>query len=253
MKSYFKYSAVCTVAALIIAAPPSHGGQVSQNVSLPANTSVTVTETDCHNSGGPQVTLEGVIKLGSVCAKVTLSNNAKGTHTTTVQKEYTVSLALENSITIPKQPVRGGVGGNPHIWLQFTNTGGGGLSEEIYLGRCVQGLNVSRQLVTQALLNALVETSECTNKKGPFITLGGEMVLSGLNAKIIFRNNAKGTHTADATTNVSLIAEGTKIVLPKQPSRGGVGGNPLISVQFVDCKTGAALGDAVQLGRCNQL
>lgn len=253
MKSHLKHSAVCTIIAFVIAAPAMRAGQVSQNVSLSANTNVTVTEADCHNSGGPQVTLEGAIKLGSVCAKVTLSNNAKGTHTTTVQKEYTVSLALEKSITIPKQPVRGGVGGNPHIWIQFTNKGGGALSEEIYLGRCVQGLNVSRQLVTEALLNAIVEASECSNKKGPFITLGGEMVLSGMDAKIIFRNNAKGTHTAEATTSVSLIAEGTKIVLPKQPSQGGVGGNPLITVQFVDCKTGAKLGDPVQLGRCNQL
>jgi hypothetical protein len=170
-----------------------------------------------------------------------------------VLKEYTVSLALDKSITIPKQPVRGGVGGNPHIWLQFTNGGGGAISEEIYLGRCVQGLSVSRNLINEALVNAIVEATGCSNSGGPNITLGGEIVLSGMNAKLIFRNNAKGTHTAEATSNVRLIAEGTRLVLPKQPSSGGVGGNPLISLQFINCQTGATLGDRIVLGRCNQL
>jgi hypothetical protein len=236
-----------------MATSASGAGQASQNVSLPASTTVTINEGDCTNSGGPQVTLEGVIRLGSICAKVILSNNAKGTHTATVVKEYTVSLALDRSITIPKQPVRGGVGGNPHIWLQFTNGSGGAMSEEIYLGRCVQGLNVSRDLINEALINANVEATSCSNSGGPNITLGGEIVLSGINAKLIFRNNLKGTHTAEATSNVRLIAEGTKLVLPKQPSSGGVGGNPLISLQFVNCQTGATLGDPILLGRCNQL
>jgi hypothetical protein len=253
MKSHIAYSSLCTLLAALIATPASGAGQASQNISLPARTTVTINEGDCQNSGGPQVTLEGVIRLGSVCAKVILSNNAKGTHTATVVKEYTVSLALDKSVTIPKQPVRGGVGGNPHIWLQFTNSAGAATSEEIYLGRCVQGLSLSRDLINEAFINAIVEATGCSNSGGPNITLGGEIVLSGMNAKLIFRNNEKGTHTAEATSNVRLIAEGTKIVLPKQPSSGGVGGNPIISLQFVNCQTGAALGDPIRLGRCNQL
>ena len=80
------------------------------------------------------------------------------------------------------------------------------------------------------------------------------MVLSsGLNAKLIFRNNLKGTHTAEADVSVKLISSGTKITLPKQPVRGGVGGNPLITIQFVDCKTGASIGDPIELGHCTQL
>ncbi len=253
MKSFIKYSYLPTLLAALMAPLSLSAREINQQVALPATANLTINETDCENSGGPQVTLEGVISLGNVCAKVTLSNNTKGTHTTTVTKEYSVSLALDKSITIPKQPVRGGVGGNPHIFLQLTNGNGGAVSEEIYLGRCVQGLNVSRELINQAILKALVEATDCTNSGGPFITIGGEMVLSGLNAKIIFRNNAKGTHQAEATTTVKLIAEGTKIVLPKQPPQGGVGGNPLITIQFVNCRTGAALGEPIVLGRCNKL
>jgi hypothetical protein len=235
------------------AGPSIQAAEVSANISLAATANLTVTESGCENSPGPQVTLEGVITLGSVCAKVTLSNNAKGTHTATVQREYTVVLALENAITIPKQPVLGGVGGNPHIWIQFTDGDGNSLSEEIYLGRCVQGLNVSADLLNEAIANAIIEATGCSNHKGPFITLGGELVLSGLHAKIIFRNNLKGTHTAEATSDVTLIAEGTTIVLPKQPVRGGVGGNPIITFQFIDCESGDPLDDPVVLGRCVQL
>lgn len=254
MKKLIHYTSLCTILAALIATQSAQAAEFSRTLNLPATPSVNVNSVDCQNSGGPQVTVDGVIRLGSVCAKIILSNNTKGTHTTTVQKEYTVTLGLEQSVTIPKQPVRGGVGGNPHIWIQFANDGGGALSEEIYLGRCVQGRNVSKEVLTEALLNLIASTTDCSNKGGPYITLGGEMVLtSGVNAKLIFRNNLKGTHTAEAQVTVKLIAAGTKIVLPKQPSRGGVGGNPLITIQFVNCKTGAPIGDPIELGRCNQL
>jgi hypothetical protein len=102
-------------------------------------------------------------------------------------------------------------------------------------------------------VNAIVDATGCSNNKGPFVTLGGEIILSGLHAKIIFRNNLRGTHTAEESADVTLIAEGQRVVLPKQPSRGGVGGNPLISFQFVDCDSGDPLDDPVLLGRCNKL
>jgi hypothetical protein len=78
------------------------------------------------------------------------------------------------------------------------------------------------------------------------------LLFSGLHARLIFRNNAKGTHTAEVTRDVALIAEGDEITIPKQPSRGGVGGNPHITLQFLD-GGGDALTNPVYLGRCNQL
>lgn len=253
MNTSFRYASVCTLIAGLAFASSAGAADVTANISLPAAVNLTITESGCENSGGPQVTLEGLITLGDVCAKVTLSNNAKGTHTATVEREYTVALSLEEPITIPKQPVLGGVGGNPHIWIQFTDEEGNALTDETYLGRCVQGLNVSADLLNDAIVHAIIDATGCLNHRGPFITLGGEIVLSGLHAKIIFRNNLKGTHTAEESADVTLIAEGQTIVLPKQPSRGGVGGNPLISFQFVDCDSGEALDDPVLLGRCNKL
>ena len=242
-----------TLAAILGLVGTSQATQIAEVITVPAHVNLTVNETQCNNKGGPTVTLEGEITLGGVCAKVIFSNNAKGTHTAEVVSEADVVLSLGEKITIPKQPSRGGVGGNPHIWIQFTDAHGNALSEEVYLGRCVQGLNVSADLLTEALAYLTVTGGGCSNKGGPWITFDGTLVLSGVKAKLIFRNNLKGTHTAERTTSVDLIVEGEEIRLPKQPVRGGVGGNPLISVKFIDCETGEAVSDPVHLGRCNQL
>ena len=252
MKRLIAHTSLCiAVGALAVAQTQAAG--VDATLALPCHVNLTVNETGCDNSPGPWVTVEGVISLGDVCAKVIFKNNVKGTHTAVVVGESEVVLSLGEDITIPKQPSRGGVGGNPHIWLQFTDGKGNAESDEVYLGRCVQGLNVSADLINDALAHLDVDADGCTNHKGPWITLGGTLTLSGLKAKLIFRNNLKGTHTAESTSFVTLIDEGDQIVLPKQPSRGGVGGNPLISVQFIDCETGDAETAPVDLGRCTKL
>jgi hypothetical protein len=182
---------------------------------------------------------------------LTFSNNAKGTHRATVNREYDVALFLGSSITIPKQPVLGGVGGNPHLYLQFHDGAGTDMTDEVYLGRCVQGLKVTDDLLSAALAVANVHAEGCSNNPGPYITLGGDLVLSGLHARIIFRNNVKGTHTAESSADVTIIQEGTTITLPKQPPLGGVGGNPIISIQFMQGDT--LIGDPTVLGRCVQI
>jgi len=45
---------------------------------------------------------------------------------------------------------------------------------------------------------------------------------------------------------------GSALTLPKQPVQGGAGGNPIISVQFLDADDDE-LSDLFVLGRCNQL
>jgi hypothetical protein len=123
--------------AAALAVAQTHAAGVNANLSMPAHVNLIVNETDCDNSPGPWITIEGDIVLGNVCAKVLFSNNAKGTHTAEVVGEADVVLSLGEKITIPKQPSRGGVGGNPHISIQFTDGNGEALSEEVYLGRCV--------------------------------------------------------------------------------------------------------------------
>jgi hypothetical protein len=252
MKRFVTEASLCIIVAAMAAAQ-SQAAEVNASLSEPMQVNLLVNETECQNSPGPWITLEGNILLGDVCSKVIFKNNVKGTHTAVVVGEAEAVLLLGGTITIPKQPVRGGVGGNPHIWLQFTDGDGNAVSDEVYLGRCVQGLKVSSDLVNEAMAHLAVGATGCTNHKGPWITLEGTMTLAGLNAKLIFRNNMKGTHTAEESTTVALINAGDKIVLPKQPVRGGVGGNPLISIQFIDCDSGAGTTDPVDLGRCVQM
>jgi hypothetical protein len=239
--------------ALLCAQASQADQQVSAGFRLPIHVNAVVEESGCENHPGPTITLGGEISLGGLNARVTFMNNTKGTLTTTIVSQFDVALLLSGStIAIPKQPVQGGVGGNPHIYLQFHDGHGSDLSEEFYLGRCVQGLKVSADLLQEAVARAGVHADGCSNHKGPFITLDGDLVLGGLHARIIFRNNVKGTHTAEDIRDVAIVLEGSKIVLPKQPVLGGVGGNPIISIQFLH-GDGTPIGEPVVLGRCVQL
>jgi hypothetical protein len=225
---------------------------VSKTVGLPTQVNGSVTATDCENSGGPEVTLDGEISLGGLQANLIFQNNVKGTHTATVKTTNNVVLALGESITIPKQPVRGGAGGNPHILIQFIDGAGAELSDEIYLGRCVQGLEISPELLSSVVASAEIDASDCSNAQGPYITIGGTITFSGLHARIIFRNNRQGTHEADVVREVALIVNGSKVTIPKQPVRGGAGGNPIIYFQFLQ-GDGTPVSAPVKLGRCVQL
>lgn len=225
---------------------------VNRVVSMPLQVNGTVTTTDCQNSPGPQVTLEGTIRLGGLQMQLVLQNNVKGTHRATVLQTNNVVLNLGADITIPKQPVRGGAGGNPHIFIQFHDGEGTDLSEEFYLGRCVQGLAITPELLSAVLASATIGATGCSNHQGPWITLGGAVTLSGLHARVIFRNNLRGTHEADVERDVTLIQSGSTITIPKQPVRGGVGGNPLIYFRFLQ-GDGTPTGNLQLLGRCVQL
>jgi hypothetical protein len=248
---------VCTAAAGLAVlssnmAPLRAEQQVGAQFSQPVHATVNVNETGCYNNPGPKITIDGEVSIGGLGLRIILANNVKGTHTTVVTLDTNVVLVpLGTKITIPKQPVLGGVGGNPHIWLQFYNKDGN-VSDEIYLGRCVQGLKVGNDSLNGSLAALLVSALGCENNPGPYIYFGGGMTLSGLNARLIFRNNLKGTHTAEWSGAVTLIPDGTLVKIPKQPVLGGSGGNPLVWVQLLQ-GDGSPIGDPQFLGKCNKL
>jgi hypothetical protein len=246
-------SALAVVATLSLSASSLRADQqVSAICSMPIHVTANINETGCDNSPGPQVTLDGAIALGGLQVELIFQNNVIGTHQTVVTFDKTVVLVpLGDEIVIPKQPVLGGVGGNPYIWLQFYNAQGN-LTDPIFLGRCVQGLSVGQDFLNSALIGTLITASDCSNNPGPTITFSGALNLSGLSARFIFSNNVKGTHTATATADVTIIPDGTSIQIPKQPVDGGSGGNPLIWIQFRQ-GDGTAIGHPLFLGRCVQL
>jgi hypothetical protein len=245
------------VALLGLSLPTAHCAdqQVSAPLTMPVRVNGTVSMSDCDNARGPQVTLNANLVLGGLNVQGIFRNNVKGTHTHI--EEYVTNAVLiqeGGSITLPKQPVLGGVGGNPFIWIQLLDGQRRALTPEIYLGRCVQGLgsiDPSLYMNVVATANASVD---CANSPGPFITIRGGLTLSGLNARFIFRNNDNpvgGPHQATRTADVTLIPAGTIIRFPKQPVLGGVGGNPWMWIQFLD-GAGDPASDELFIGRCVQ-
>jgi hypothetical protein len=210
----------------------------------------------CENNPGPFIRLDGTITLGGLDAVLRFTNNARGTHEHQEDITTTVELVSDAPIVFAKQPSRGGVGGNPHVWLQLTDCASdSSLGNALYLGRCVQGLSmVSLDTLVDALASVGVTTGNCSGAGGPNITLSGELSIGGICATLIFTNNAEFTHVheEDVTVQVTLIPEGQKIVFAKQPPLGGVGGNPYIFLQFLS-GDGTAIGQEFYLGRCNKL
>ena len=111
--------------------------------------------------------------------------------------------------------------------------------------------NVRATLPMTASLQASASAAECLNHQGPYITLSGEFGFGGIDGRLVFRNNEKGTHEYEepVVVDVVILPAGESITIPKQPPLGGVGGNPLIYFQFAD-GAGVPLGDPVYLGRC---
>jgi len=255
--------------AALGALPPVAGGESNTSGGISSGTTVSawvpegitahtdVSTSGCDNSPGPYITLSGELALGGLGIELIFQNNVKGTHTHVEETTATVIvIPAGDSITIPKQPVLGGVGGNPFIWLQFTDANGNALSGEIFLGRCVQGLMAADgSFVISALASATVEGGSCSNH-GSTISLSGELSLSGINARLIFRNNDNPVggphqHNEDTTVTIVLIPAGTTIEFPKQPPLGGVGGNPWIYLAFTDAQ-GNPVSERFLLGRCVQ-
>ncbi|MGI0088468.1 MAG: hypothetical protein ACREBI_11015 [Nitrosotalea sp.] len=221
------------------------------NYQMPVTAQVTATASDCTNHPGPYITLSGSIGMSPVSAQFTFQNNADGTHT--YSSTSTANAVVQGTtIEIPKQPVQGGVGGNPYIFIQFVDSNGNPLTAPVFLGRCVQGFTTGTAAFSiPTTLTADVSALECDNTASD-IDFSGTLVLdSAVKAQIIFTNNADGTHTNKQVINTTLLPSGVSIEFPKQPSLGGVGGNPWIYLQFQD-GNGTPIGSSDLLGRCVQ-
>lgn len=246
-------STYLTLAAL--AAASAGNGNITQSLSQGAHVSLAATASGCDNNPGPYITLNGALTLSGVNARIILTNNRRFTHVTS--SDVTADVVLipaGEEIHINKQPSRGGVGGNPWIYLQFSDCNRA-LGKPRLLGRCVQGLkSADLDFDIPTGVTATVTSGGCENSGGPDITLSGELRLGGLCGQLILTNNAKFTHAtaADVVIDIVLIPAGQAIVFAKQPPLGGVGGNPYIYVQFLD-GLGIPYGDAIYVGRCNRL
>src|SRR5438477_348360 len=111
------------------------------NTSLPIPVAISAdfSAYDCSNNPGPRITFSGGSFLGGYGVEMTFTNNMKGTHTYTDGHTVDVTvMPADKQIVIPKQPVLGGVGGNPWIFAGFTDVNGTALGDATLLGRCEQ-------------------------------------------------------------------------------------------------------------------
>ncbi|MGH7254373.1 MAG: hypothetical protein ACREI3_01230 [Nitrospirales bacterium] len=255
-KSFIGFAA-CLLSAALTVSPAQALQTVTQNFAMPVQLQGSVTMTDCANAPGPQITFDGSMVLSGVNVQLIFRNNInKDVHTRAEDVQIAGGIAAGEEIVIPKQPSRGGVGGNPFIWVQIVDSNGQPLTGEIFLGRCVQGQIAPIDFATPVIAQALLEVLDCTNNPGSFINVSGSASFNpGVKARFIFRNNDNpvgGPHMADAIVDITLVSPGFTLTFPKQPVLGGVGGNPWISVQFAS-PGGQPIGNEFLLGRCVQL
>lgn len=95
---------------------------------------------DCTNNPGPYINVSGSMSVSpGVKARIIFRNQrADGApHEAAAMADVTL---ITNGLTFsfPKQPVQGGVGGNPWISVRFADASGQPMGAETLLGRCVQ-------------------------------------------------------------------------------------------------------------------
>jgi hypothetical protein len=115
---------------------------LSSDLLLPLLAWANVQTSGCSNNPGPYITLSGDLSLGGLTARIIFRNNDNpvgGPHETVVTTHAgVVVIPAGQVIVIHKQPVLGGVGGNPWIYLQFLDGDLQPLDDKTLLGRCVQ-------------------------------------------------------------------------------------------------------------------
>jgi hypothetical protein len=250
---------VAALATAALTSPSLAEKTVSEEVLVPASLHMEVGASGCTNRGGPEITLSGDFLTGALAGRLT-ARNAGGVHEDSVEAVLAAHLVPDAGfpLTIPKQPPEkfdgGGAGGNPHIFFQALDGYGKAIHEPIHLGRCVQGLDDIHVLFGVLSEAEATIDGSCSNNPGPYITIDGALILGGVRGKIIFANNDKMTHRRDelGSLHFEIVPRDMPVVFPKQPSIGGVTGNPLLYFQYTG-RDGEAVSDEIRLGRCKKL
>lgn len=259
MKKSVRFGAVVGTAVLLASAPGimntagAEPATMSRSVTVPVRVRATVDHDVCDNTGA-SITIGGTLEYGGLGVRMRFSNNMKGTRTATADEELNIEVTpAGGSVTVPKQPSRGGVGGNP--WISFTlrTDDGDDLTEAIVLGRCVQGARsvIDRWVDIPAEMVMVLQALECSNK-GSSLTVGTDVDGEGLDGTILFDNNInKVVHRSEAAGRVD-VSLGEPLRIRKGGKVNAAGGNPHVYGKFLDDE-GASISDEAYLGRCKTM
>jgi hypothetical protein len=259
-------AAVAAVAVPSVAsATPASIGPIPYGVNT--QVSVNTTAAQCDNTGST-IELSGDISFAGLGQDVLFENravdgdpdgNVPGHHTRKGSSSLASFAALDGeSTSIPKQPSRGGVGGNPYIFLSLGQRSNAGVftasTGEVLLGRCVTGNSLKHVdanfEIPGAFSSSLFALSCGSNSSGVGVSTTGNH--GGLAAQLRFTNNKnKDVHSGTLDGDVEFTDLGGGSTHSKGWGAGGVGGNPLVSTQFTEA--GSTLVGYQRLGRCKDL
>jgi hypothetical protein len=226
---------------------------LNRDVQVPQSQSVSVEGLACSVEGGNVVVTAGTIDLRGMAVRLDFRNNQKGTHTATRTQTFDmgrVKLAGDSVSTVN----RTAPDSDARVWMQLVDRDENPISDEVFIGRCGQAAGaVTTRAPVAASATLTTATRNCGRSNGPVINVATMLDVQGMKVKFIFRESEDPSAPVVATwispAGLTLVNENQSINLAKQPSQGGVGGNPWIYATFVD-STGRALSEEILLGRC---
>ena len=248
-------------AAVVAAVAWATPAQISHSYTMAVTAEFETFPKVCDNRTS-EIDLSGTLTFPGVGIELRFQNQdnnttkGNGWHKSDVATTAALSIYDIDPGALPKQPVHGGVGGNPWIWVQLLEEQSGDpIGDPILVGRCVVGRSFQSGKYTgyvDADAAAILSTLGC-DQKGAYVDVGTEAGHDGVDATVYFTNNRKWTHSADAAASVALnLTDAIHAKKGGQLNGGKVTGNPLVSARFID-HTGAPLQDFIPLGRCNTL
>jgi hypothetical protein len=260
---------------------PSSSGPSDQSYGIKRPVEVSLKISGWCDNTGSDINLVGDIALTGTGHRVTLANNAKGTHAVEAVGVTDVTISGDqDQLLAVKPPAFGGVGGSPHAVAQVMDARGN-VAGSYYLGRCVTGArgsdnpfsaNITQKFAVDGGISTFVGQIECSSNRSQLHVHGKDWA-DGVNAKVLLVSQVNkapgepGVHWADADVQaqvtVNLLRGTTK------PGKGwweyddgtivhGVGGNPRVYDRApIDSTTTWSQYDpttwGAYLGRCNQL
>jgi len=248
-------TALALSAALINACSTGTDGAslASESLTVPAH--VTGSLASC-SATTTMLTVDAHIDVAATGLRVVFSNNARFTHEASVDVLRQLPI-LPVTFTVPV-PTDGATmsSARPWVWLELFTPTGEPIGVPIFLGDCANGattFDVTIDVPADVLVRGAV-TTQCANAPGPTITLDGTLRLDGLRARIVLTGRDVAPDVSSVRgdeQDVALLVplDHSSFEIPKQPVRGGAGGNPWIYLEPIDA-TGAAIAAPLRIGRC---
>lgn len=257
MRQRSTLSAVLVAALLVLTGEASAASEIRPVFALPVEFAAMIQATDCNASPGPRLTLGGELTPAALDIEVVFSHVMGAGDPQAGTSVRRAVVPAETPTPVLQQSIVGALGNNPYVWLQITDQHGRPLTSETFLGRCDEGL-FTPTIAIPAAAQAIAEVSatDCDASFGPVISFVGQVEVSALNGRLIFRSSdatgGPGPKPAEAAIELVILPSGAAFPLPQENLLAETGGNPLVSARF-QLEDGTAVTPEARLGRCSAI